>query len=149
MVTTHLGNAYVPVPYGGKILKARPSRKGYLMIALYTGKGKKQKNVPVHRLVASAFIPNPDGLPVINHKDENKQNNRVENLEWCTHGYNNSYGSKKYATCIPVDQYTLDMKFIRHFNSRREAYRETGVFDTGIANCVHGKQKTAGGFIWL
>ena len=64
---------------------------GYMCVALC--KDKKQKKCRVHRLVAQAFIPNPDNLPVINHKDENKTNNCVENLEWCTVKYNTNYGT--------------------------------------------------------
>ena len=64
---------------------------GYMCVALC--KDKKQKKCRVHRLVAQAFIPNPDNLPGINHKDENKTNNCVENLEWCTVKYNTNYGT--------------------------------------------------------
>ena len=67
------------------------NRQGYYTISLT--KDKKQKNWLVSRLVAIAFIPNPDNLPCVNHKDENSQNNKVENLEWCTRAYNNSYGT--------------------------------------------------------
>lgn len=149
LVKTHRGNAYVEEMYEGRLLKPLPNHKGYEMVALYTGTGKKHKKFFVHRLVAEAFIPNPANLPHINHKDEVKNNNRVENLEWCDAKYNNSYGTKKDATCVPVCQYTIDMKLVRCYRSRREAYRETGIWDTGIASCVKGKQKTAGGFVWL
>lgn len=63
----------------------------YMCVRL--GKYGKQKNYKVHRLVAQAFIPNPDNLPFINHKDENKLNNCVDNLEWCTREYNVNYGT--------------------------------------------------------
>ena len=63
--------------------------QGYFYVALY--KNKSRKNKQVHRLVAEAFIQNPEGLPIINHKDEVRTNNRVENLEWCTYKYNNMY----------------------------------------------------------
>ena len=63
----------------------------YMCVEL--GKDGKYKNYKVHRLVAQAFIPNPDNLPFINHKDENKLNNCVENLEWCTREYNVNYGT--------------------------------------------------------
>lgn len=65
---------------------------GYLGVALCKNGRYKQKLL--HRLVAEAFIPNPDNLPCVNHKDENRQNNRVKNLEWCTHKYNNNYGNR-------------------------------------------------------
>lgn len=65
---------------------------GYEMVTLYdqTRRGRKKK---IHRLVAEAFIPNPDNLPSINHKDENRTNNRADNLEWCTVAYNSTYGT--------------------------------------------------------
>lgn len=148
LVLRHRGKDNELVPYDGKILKPLLTLKGYCMVALYSGKGKKHKKFFVHRLVAEAFIPNPECFPIINHKDEIKENNRADNLEWCTYKYNGSYGSRENLNCKGVDQYTTDMKFVRHYKSRREAYRETGVFDSNIADCVHGKAKTAGGFIW-
>lgn len=75
----------------GKILKPRLSSNGYYNICLY--KNNKAKCYTVHRLVAEAFIPNPDNLPEINHKDENRLNNEVYNLEWCNRKYNQHYGS--------------------------------------------------------
>lgn len=75
-----------------KILKQTIEPKGYLKVGLR--KNNKIQTVRVHRLVANAFLPNPFNLPQVNHKDENKTNNHVENLEWCTNKYNNNYGSK-------------------------------------------------------
>ena len=66
--------------------------KGYAEVALW--KNSSRKMCRVHRLVAEAFIPNPNNLPQINHKDENKLNNRMDNLEWCTQAYNNIYGTR-------------------------------------------------------
>ena len=76
----------------GLLLKPQKTEKGYLRVDL--SKDGKTKHYKVHRLVASAFIPNKNNLPQINHKDENKQNNRVDNLEWCDNWYNSHYGSK-------------------------------------------------------
>lgn len=67
--------------------------KGYVKVRLYAGRRDEWKDFFVHRLVAEAFIPNPEGLPIVNHKDENPLNNAVENLEWCTVKYNNNYGN--------------------------------------------------------
>ena len=65
---------------------------GYYYVGLY--KDGKRKGYTIHRLVADAFIPNPNNLPCVNHKDESKINNNVENLEWCTHRYNSNYGCR-------------------------------------------------------
>lgn len=73
-----------------QILKGGTTRDGYKIVQLW--KNGKGKTYIVHRLVAQAFIPNPNNLPCINHKDENKTNNFYKNLEWCTHEYNNNYG---------------------------------------------------------
>jgi hypothetical protein len=75
-------------------LKQRVSKQGYLRVNLHNQDLNQKKTVPVHRLIAEAFVPNPDNLPCINHKDENKANNEASNLEWCTVAYNNSYGTK-------------------------------------------------------
>lgn len=74
------------------LLKPRKITHGYLSVALY--KNGTRKDYKLHRLVATHFISNPNGLPEVNHKDENKQNNCVDNLEWCTHKYNANYGSR-------------------------------------------------------
>lgn len=74
------------------ILKPANSGRGYLMVVLI--KNKKRKSYILHRLVADAFIPNPYNLPQVNHKDENKTNNVVSNLEWCDNKYNSNYGTR-------------------------------------------------------
>ena len=74
-----------------KILSQYENKNGYLYVSLC--KYGKMKSFRVHRLVAIAFIPNPNGYRCVNHKDENKENNCVDNLEWCTHQYNNTYGT--------------------------------------------------------
>lgn len=83
---TEEGKVYSSIQ--NKWLKTWADNQGYLVVTL---QGKKKK---IHRLVAEAFIPNPDNLPVVNHKDENKSNPFVDNLEWCTYEYNNNYGTK-------------------------------------------------------
>ena len=74
-----------------KVLHPKKHRNGHLQIGLH--KDKKRKTMYIHRLVAQAFIPNPDNLPCVNHKDENPNNNNVDNLEWCTQKYNCNYGA--------------------------------------------------------
>lgn len=89
---------------GGRTLKTSRDKIGYLRVNLY--KDGRRKNVTVHRLVANAFLPNPNNYPEINHRDEDKTNNCVENLEWCTRKYNVNYGTriKRMSTTnnIPV-----------------------------------------------
>ena len=79
--------------FGERIKITRPDKDGYETVALYHGR-QCVKTRKVHRLVAEAFIENPDNLPQINHKDENKMNNHVNNLEWCDCVYNNNYGTR-------------------------------------------------------
>ena len=78
--------------YREKIIDRRPNKYGYKRVGLY--KNGKSKFYSVHRLVALHFLPNPNNLPQVNHKDENKENNRVDNLEWCDSKYNNNYGTR-------------------------------------------------------
>ena len=104
----------------------------------------KNKDFAVHRIVAMAFLPNPFNLPFINHKDENKENNRLDNLEWCTAKYNADYSISK-----PVAQYTKQGELVAIYISAREASMWTGINDATIGCVVcHLKTKSAGGFLW-
>lgn len=133
-----------------KILIPSVDSYGYKIVSLCNGDTKK--TVTVHKLVAAAFIPNPDNLPCINHMDENKQNNCVENLEWCTVEYNNSYGTKGERTAQTlkkkVYQYDQEMNLIAVYDGAIDAEKETGVSRSNICICIKGRAKTAGGFIW-
>ena len=133
--------------YEGKILKPYRSHKGYLLVRLY--RNDKTKDMTVHRLVAEAFIPNPDNLPQINHKDENKTNNSVENLEWCTNAYNRNYGSGFFRHKKPVAQYDMNGRFLASYPSRKDAARSIGISAATISAVISGRLKTAGGFVWL
>lgn len=132
-----------------KILKGA-NIKGYLKITLC--KEGKQKQYLIHRLVATAFIPNPNNLPEINHIDEDKTNNRVENLEWCNRSYNVNYGScterMAKAKSISIIQFTKNNEFVRRWNSAKEVERELGIHHSIICMCCKGKQKTAYGYKW-
>lgn len=133
-----------------KILTPGVDSYGYNIVSLCNGETKK--TVTVHKLVAEAFIPNPNGLPCINHKDENKLNNCIENLEWCTVEYNNSYGTKgervSQTLKKKVYQYDQEMNLINIYDGAIDAEKQTGVSRSNICICLKGKTKTAGGFIW-
>lgn len=132
-----------------KILKAGKI-KGYLQVILY--KNSKMKHYYVHRLVAQTFIPNPDNLQCINHEDENKENNCVENLEWCTIQYNLNYGTHNFKSAsnksIPIIQLTLNDEFVRCYRSSNDAGR-AGFHQGHIISCCKGNLKTTNGFKWL
>ena len=125
-------------------------KDGYKHVIL--SKNGKPKTGWVHRLVAEAFLSNPDKLPVVNHKDENPANNCVENLEWCTHSYNNSYNDARIKAAVdkrkPVLQYTKDGKFIREWSHAREAAESLGLNKRAIYECCVGRSRTSGGYIW-
>lgn len=133
----------------GKILKPYKSSHGYLFVAL----GKKAKHRSVHRLVATAFIQNPQNLPDVNHKDENKSNNVSSNLEWCNHSYNALYGTcqerlRKYKQKA-VEMMDKDTKIvIKTFESMKIAAESLGIHKEQISDVCRKKRKTAGGYIW-
>jgi len=138
------------------ILKSGHDSCGYLQVCL--SMDKKTKCYKVHRLVALAFIPNPKGFREINHKDEDKTNNQVCNLEWCDRAYNLNYGS--YASNMrlkmlnrkdvskQVSQYTKDGKNIKDWVSMNEVERQLGFSHSNIAACCLGKRESSNGFVW-
>lgn len=106
---------------------------------------------PVHILVARAFIQNPNNLPMINHKDGNKRNNNVDNLEWVTCSENNLHALRtglRSPRGNPIGQYDEGMNLIAVYKSTCEASRKTGVTRGGISHCVNGRTNSSGGFIW-
>ncbi len=143
-------------------LKPLYTNSGYIQAQLC--KDKTVKAVLVHRIVANAFIPNTENKPCINHKDGNKHNNHISNLEWCTFSENEKhsykvlkkktskgrlgmYGSKCYNH-RNIIQYTIDGKFVKEYESRGEASRITGISSGSIWLAMNGKRNYAGGFIW-
>ena len=130
----------------GKILRPVCYSNGYYVVNL------SGRRIGVHRLVALAFIPNPDGSPQINHKNEIKTDNRVENLEWCDSKYNNNYGSRtqkaSVSRSIPVKQLSTNGNFIRIYYGIHEAGRQTGIDYRHIHRVLSGQRKTAGGYKW-
>lgn len=144
-----------------RILKPGKDRYGYLYVILC--KEGIMKTYYVHRLVATAFCENPEGYTEVNHKDENKQNNCMENLEWCSRSYNLSYnGRAKKAGKKAAEKLTNHPKtskpiigidkvtgLIVEFASALEAERETGIAQQNICACCKGKRNSCGGFYWM
>lgn len=129
-----------------RILKPGINRGGYLKINLYTD--GKPKTLIVHRLVASAFVPNPDDKPEVNHVDEDKSNNRACNLEWVTAKENANHGTRNERIGKQVSQYTLGGEFVKTWASAKEAQRMTGFYQSHISRAANGKRKQAYNFIW-
>lgn len=135
------------------LLKQNYDKNGYKVIGMIDDNNKKHL-VKVHRIVAQAFIPNPNNLPCINHRNEIKDDNRLENLEWCSVAYNNVYGnriknvSKKNKK--PVNQFDRNNNFIKKWDSSLTASRKLNICKSSIINCCNKKanHKTAGGFKW-
>ena len=124
------------------ILKQRTDKKGYKFVNLY--KEKHMYSVKVHRLVAEAFIPNPNNYPQVNHKDENKSNNNVENLEWCTNEYNHNYGTRNERAAKSCCKKIILTNTGEIFNSTREASKKYNVHNSTICQCLKGVKKSAG-----
>ena len=134
-----------------RILKPGRNTCCYLQVNLCKN-GEKKKNLLVHRLVAQTFIPNPDNLPEVNHKDEDKDNNSVQNLEWCDRKYNINYGNRNQMVSIklsqPILQYTKSGEFVREWKSTYDVERNLGYFHNSISYCCNGKLKSAYGYVW-
>lgn len=138
----------------GRIKKQIINKYGYLQVSLW--KNNKNKMKRVHRLVAEAFLnnPKPHIYDCINHKDENKLNNCVENLEWCDRKYNNNYGmhnlniAKSHSK--PVLQYTLNGEFVKEWESATAASKALGFPQSAINWCCTKKKKynSCKGFLW-
>lgn len=151
--------------YTNKILKPEKSKNGYMKVMLC--KNKKRKLFSVHRLIIETFIGKVDDMDV-NHKDCNKQNNKLSNLEYCTrsdnikHSFDNKlqiakkgqehplykkYG-KENKTSRKVEQYDLNNNFIKLWDSIMDVERELGINNGNVSSCCNGKKMSAGGFKW-
>lgn len=144
-----------------RLMKVRKNKHGYLQVHLMNGNNRKTFNV--HRLVAIAFIPNPENKPCIDHIDTDKTNNHVDNLHWVTYSENSlnpitnakqrkrtgllkdRFG-EKHPNSNRVFQYTKDKIIVAEYGSVAEAIRQTGI--ANISYCANGKRKTAGGYKW-
>lgn len=140
-----------------RLLKLKHEKSGYVRVSLETEEGRK--TFPVHRLVAAAFLPNPLGLPQVNHKDEDKSNNCVDNLEWCTAKYNSNYGTriarmvaKQWNTnhARPVRQLTKNGDVVAVYPSTAEIPRaSSGKFKrANVCHCLAGETDFAYGYKW-
>lgn len=138
----------------GVIKTLKEDKDGYFKVWL--SKDSKKKPFFVHRLVAEAFIENPNNLPVVNHKDGDKQNNYVENLEWCTRSQNDKHAfklglrkttdggtSKRVAKIDPQTN-----KILAIYDSMSAAARVNDITVQSISYCANGKQEVAKGFKW-
>lgn len=141
------------------IMKPILQSNGYCHIGLNNG---VQKQFRLHRIIANTFIPNPENKPQVNHKDGNKQNNRIENLEWNTPKENMNHAMRTglnrpsmigrfgadHNTSKPCLQISSDGFLLAVYGSQYEAMRQTGICQTTINKCSKGKIKMAGGYIW-
>lgn len=126
-----------------KWLKPTLYNNGYLYVTF------GDKRHAMHRLVAEAYIPNPDNLPEVNHKDECKTNNCIKNLEWCTHEYNSNYGNRNKKISEKQGKQILCVELNKTFNSFSDAARALGLKShVSLVNCFRGRAKTAGGYHW-
>mgnify|MGYP004457772299 CR=1 FL=1 len=144
--------------YKGKILKADKDKDGYFIIKL-----RHKFFYKIHRLVAQTFLENLENKHTVNHKDGNKQNNAIDNLEWATEKENTQHAyktglikphmigkkgklSNNFKIRVQIDK--NNGKIINEYSGAAEAERETGVNAQNISDCCNGKRKTAGGYIW-
>ncbi len=141
--------------YGGYLLKPKNIKStGYQSVCLT--KNKKESTILLHRLVAMAFIPNPESKPEVNHKNGIKTDNQVENLEWNTkkenvrHAYENglSKSGGEHIQSIQIFQYSIDRQFIKEWGSAGEIKRKTGMTIGCICSCARGERPSAHGFFW-
>lgn len=148
-------------------LVPKTNNKGYKWVELTNGNSKKC--LLIHRLVALAFLKNPNNYPVINHKDENPQNNHVDNLEWCTTSYNNKYSIERHPERfillkhrksrdyykvktkyfnVHINQFSKNGEFIKQWFNFAELKHIKNYNNTSIKECCEGKRRTAYGYKW-
>lgn len=136
----------------GRILKLKPNRRGYLRTTISVN--HTLKTVFPHRLVALYFVPNPNNYPIVNHIDNNSENNNYWNLEWCTYKYNTQHAIKIGAMnfennykrrCVQKDIYG---NIVAKYNSLSEAAKAVNGYDSHIADVCRGKRKTTCGYYW-
>ena len=128
----------------------KPSVDRYCRINLYNDEHRypNGKSVNIHRLVAEAYIPNTENLPCVNHKDEDKTNNSVDNLEWCTIQYNNSYGKKNDTHKKMVGKFSFEGELIETYTSIKEAAEKNADSASYICKVCKGKKERKTLYTW-
>ena len=140
----------------GQIMAPYFNVHGYQCVRLRSENGRR--TFLVHRLVAKAFVPNPNGYDIVNHKDESRDNNHADNLEWCTQEYNVNYGTSiqrlseshinRSDLSKTVEMLSLDGELLKEFPSAREAARFVGASNSNISRCCRDHSKTCKGYRW-
>lgn len=132
--------------FKGDVLKTSIDSNGYINVSL------SRKTYKVHRLVAEAFIENPNNYPCVNHIDEDKTNNRIDNLEWCTYKQNNNHGTRNIRISEnngrTIIQCNMNGDEIKRWKSIADAARYYGVKRWTICGCLNGRQHTSCGYKW-
>lgn len=149
---SNLGNVKSNYANKERILKPFKNKRGYLLVDIRHKESRK--SITVHRLVAKLFIENPNNYKEVNHKDEDKTNNCVDNLEWCDTKYNCNYGTRNIRKAEKCKKkiYSIDKDGnIEYFNSRNEAGELLGIDPTSISKSLKGTypNKTAGKRQWF
>ena len=129
-----------------RILKPSADRYGYKQVIL--SKNNNHKPFKVHRLVANSFLLNKNNFPCINHKDENKENNKVDNLEWCSYSYNNAYNGRAKKVAKNKQKKVLCVELNIVFESLAEAEKKTKISAGNICSCCKGRYNMSGGYHW-
>ncbi|WAX14850.1 DNA endonuclease [Enterococcus phage EF36P1] len=130
----------------GKVLKGYKNTTEYLGVNLC--KNGKHKTHKIHRLVAQAFIPNPENKPQVNHIDEDKTNNMASNLEWMTAKENSNHGTRNERISIPIIANNLKTGEFREFYGSRDCARQLGLNQSNITDVLKGRYKQTGGYVF-
>ncbi|MGL5690294.1 MAG: NUMOD4 domain-containing protein [Bacteroidales bacterium] len=129
-----------------KMMKLSEDRYGYLYVEL--SKNGMRKKHKIHRLVSFAFLKVEETKDSINHKDENKKNNRVDNLEWCNVMYNNHYNNRYKILEKEINQFSISGEFIKKWDSAKKASEKLNIPSTHITKNCKRKSKTTHGFVF-
>ena len=131
----------------GNIIKGEISNTGYRRVSL-SNNDVKHKKMSVHRLVAETYIPNPHNYPEVNHKNENKLDNNVNNLEWCSTLDNLNHSHVIEKASVAKFRKVKCVTTGKIYNSIKEAADELGLYHSNIVACCNGRRATCGGLEW-